>query len=134
MYAGYLTVAAGVLVVIVAGWEVYRLAQKKKEKESSPLARELKHLKTLLLRSDAVFVEGVNFLGLNYGDEYARVFGETPSKLVCDTGSAYIDRKTKKWRFVDYWTRISEASHMEIGDKVKFNLTFAQVQEAFEKK
>ena len=135
MYAGYLAIAAGALVVIVAAWEVYRLLQKKKEKQLSPLARELERLKTLLLRSDAVFVEGVDFLGLNYGDEYAKVFGEAPSKLAGNTGSAYIDRQTQKWKFLDYWTRNSEASHVKAsGEMVKFDLTFAQVRQAFEKK
>jgi len=101
------------------------------ESPGNDAIKELQCLKELLLQADAVMIEGIDFLGLNYGDEYAKVFGETPSKLASANGSAYVDRETKR-RFVDYWTRNSEASHVKMkGDMVRFNLTFVQVREFF---
>ena len=73
---------------------------------------EVDKLKEFLLRNDPIWIEGIDFLALNYGDES---HDYTPAGLNSvisgESGSAIINRRTGKWRFTEPYIRIAEASH-----------------------
>src|SRR3989338_6815725 len=96
---------------------------------------EVDKLKEFLLRNDPIWIEGIDFLALNYGDEF---HDYTPagcdSVISGESGSAIINRRTGKRRFTEPYIRIAEASHIPELERIKVNLIFDEVRREIEKR
>ena len=98
------------------------------------IPKEVENLKTLLLQATPIWIDGIDFLAFNYGDEsQPHSMAGYPTGITSASGSAVIDRRTGRWRFVAPHMRLTNVSHVSRFDRARVNLTFDEVRTKIEK-
>ena len=94
------------------------------------ISDEVQRLKGLLLQAKPIWIDGIDFLAFNYGDESEQnPMGRSHSVISSASGSAIIDRRTGNWRFTEPHMPIRELSHFIRGfERAKVDLTFNDVK------
>ena len=94
---------------------------------------EVLRLKGLLLQAKPIWIDGIDFLAFNFGDENQNHSEAGRDSVISSAaGSAVVDRRTGKWRFVEPHMPIRNVSHVPKFARAYVNLTFNDLKREIE--